>query len=110
MVVATEEEPRETVHDSGATSRRITLQEFTSPALESPLSIGKEPAMERSNGWSNNSVDGSSVRRRSLNRVKYYVDSMESSPADMCGALGKTLVSLSWAIVPISSSRTQRPV
>ena len=51
--------------------------------------------MERSDGWSNSKVDGSSVRRRSLSRVESSVAPMESSPLDMSGMSGAMAVSAS---------------
>ncbi|EGB03466.1 hypothetical protein AURANDRAFT_67989 [Aureococcus anophagefferens] len=94
MVVATEEVLWEIVCGLDATSRHITLQEF-SRGLEFPQLIVKEPAMDRSDGWSNSSVDGSSVSRRSLRRVESSVAPMESSPADMRGASSETAVPVS---------------
>ena len=94
MVVATKEVPREVVHGFGATSRRITFHEF-SRGLEFPQLIVKEPTMDRSDGWSNSSVDGSPESRRLLSRVESSVAPMESSPPDMRGASSETSVPVS---------------
>ena len=105
MVTATDEACWVTIHRRGATPLQISFPEISSQALESPPSISKEPAMERSDGWSNSSVDGSSVSRRSLSRVESSVAPTESSPADMSGALGEMAVPVSGVAMLVSSSR-----
>jgi hypothetical protein len=102
MVVATEEVLWEIVCGLDAAFRRITLHEF-SRGLEFPQLIVKEPAMDRSDGWSNSSVDGSSVSRRSLSHVESSVAPMESSPADMRGASSETAVPVMWVVMPTRS-------
>ncbi len=104
-MVVTTEAPQDIIRGSGATARRITLHEFPSRVLTSLPSIVNESAMERSDGWSNSSVDGSSVSRRSLSRVESSVAPTESSPADMSGASGEMAVPVSWVAMPTSSSR-----
>ena len=95
MVSATDKAPWVTIHRRGATSLQISFPEISSQGLESSPSISKELAMERSDGWSNSSVDGSSVSRRSLSRVESSVAPTESSPADMSGASGEMAVPVS---------------
>ena len=102
MVVATEELLWEIVCGLDWTSRHIMLQEF-SRGLEFPQLIVKEPAMDRSDGWSNSSVDGSCVSRRSLRRVESSVAPTESSPADMRGASSEMAEPVSWVAMPTRS-------
>ena len=63
----------------------------------------KEPAMDRSDGWSKSRVDGSSVSRRSLNYVDSSVAPMESSPTDKSDTSMETAVPTSSITVPKST-------
>lgn len=58
------------------------------------LPASNEAAMERNDGLSNSSVDGSRVRSRSLSCVESSVAPTESRPADMSGTSDKTAVPL----------------
>jgi len=103
MVSATDEASWVTSDRRGANSLQISFPEISSQ--KSLPWIYKEPAMERSYGWSNSSVDGNSVSRRSLSRVESSVAPTESSPADMSGTSGEMAVPVSWVVMPTSSSR-----
>ena len=64
--------------------------------------------MERSDGWSNSSVDGSSEPMRSLSRYESSVPPTESSPADISGTSIEIAVPVSDVAVPISTSMRPR--
>ena len=55
-------------------------------------SSDREPAMDRSDGWSNKRVWESAVLKRSPRRVESAVAAMESSPVDMRGTSAKIVV------------------
>ena len=59
--------------------------------------------MAHSDGWSNNSVDGSSVPRRSPSHVESSEAPIESSPADMSGASDEMAVPASSVAIDTSS-------
>lgn len=61
--------------------------------------------MDRSEGWSNSNVDGSSVPSPSLSRVENSLAPIESKPADMSGASGGMAVPVSCPAIPTSSLR-----
>ena len=107
MVSPTEVASREAGDSQGAASQQILLLATT---CESDLlpSASKKQAIARSDGWSNSSVDGSSVQRRSLSRVESSVAPTESSPVDMSGASGEMVVPPSSVAVLVSSSRRRR--
>ena len=70
---------------------------------EGTLSLSnREPAMDRSDGWSKRRVDGSSVLRLSLNHVDNSVAPIESSPTDMSDTSADTDVPVSSVAVSIS--------
>ena len=94
---------REIVYGLDTAFRHIMLHEF-SRGLEFPQFIVKEPAMDCSDGWSNSSIDGSSVSRRLLSRAESSVAPMESSPANMRGTSNEMAVPVRLAAMPTSSS------
>lgn len=87
----------------GRTADGLRIMLLATSKLNEEGTSAKEPAMDRSDGWSKSRVDGSSVSRRSLNYVDSSVAPMESSPTDKSDTSIGTAVPTSSITVPKST-------